>query len=59
MHLQKCLTFGVHIKIDLDFMNDFISAIIKLAIKDVVIYADRKIKATKDVVNMPREDDVE
>ena len=42
-------------KIDLDFMNDLISAIIKLAIKDVVIYADRKIKATKDVVNMPRE----
>ena len=38
-------------KIDLDFMNDFISAIIKLAIMDVVIYADRKIKATKDVVN--------
>lgn len=37
-------------KIDLDFMNDFISAIIKLAIKDVVIYADRKIKATKDIV---------
>jgi len=36
-------------KIDLDFMNDFISAIIKLAIKDVVMYADRKIKATKDV----------
>ncbi len=37
-------------KIDLDFMNDFISAIIKLSIKDVVIYADKKIKATKDVV---------
>ncbi len=37
-------------KIDLDFMNDFISAIIKIAIKDVVMYADRKIKATKDVV---------
>lgn len=37
-------------KIDLDFMNDFISAIIKLAIKDIVIYADRKIKATKAVV---------
>ena len=38
-------------KIDLDFMNEFISAIIKLAIKDVVIYSDRKIKATKDVVS--------
>ncbi len=37
-------------KIDLDFMNDFISAIIKLSIKDVVMYADRKINATKDVV---------
>ncbi len=37
-------------KFDLDFMNDFISAIIKLAIKDIVIYADRKIKATKAVV---------
>ena len=38
-------------KIDLDFMNEFISAIIKLAIKDVVIYSDRKIKATKDVIS--------
>lgn len=38
-------------KIDLDFMNEFISAIIKLAIKDIVIYSDRKIKATKDVVS--------
>ena len=37
-------------KIDLDFMNDFISAIIKLTIKDVVIYADKKINATKNVV---------
>lgn len=38
-------------KVDLDFMNDFISAIIKLAIKDVVLYADRKVNATKTVVN--------
>ena len=37
-------------KIDLDFMDAFISAIIKLVIKDVVVYADRKIKATKDVI---------
>lgn len=37
-------------KIDFEFMNDFISAIIKLTIKDVVKYTDRKIKATKDVV---------
>lgn len=31
-------------------MNDFISAIIKLAIQDVVIYADKKIEATKQVI---------
>ena len=37
-------------KIALDFMNDFISAIIKLAIQDVVIYADKKIEATKQVI---------
>ncbi len=37
-------------EIALDFMNTFISAIIKLAIKDVVLYADRKIAATKKVV---------
>ncbi len=37
-------------KIDLDFMDAFISAIIKLVIKDVVVYADRKIKATKEVI---------
>lgn len=37
-------------KIDLDFMNDFISAIIKLVIKDVVIYTDRKINAAKEVI---------
>ena len=38
-------------KIDLDFMDAFISAVIKLAIKDVVVYTDRKIKATKQVVS--------
>ena len=37
-------------KIALDFMNDFISAIIKLAIQDVVTYADKKIEATKQVI---------
>lgn len=31
-------------KIDLDFMDAFISAIIKLTIKDVVIYADKKLR---------------
>lgn len=46
-------------KIDLDFMNDFISAIIKLSIKDVILYADRKIKATKNIINIPREGDIE
>lgn len=38
-------------RIDFDFMENFISAIQKLAIKDVVAYTDKKIKATKDVVN--------
>lgn len=37
-------------KIDFDFMETFISAIKKLAIKDVVIYSDQKIAATKAVV---------
>jgi len=32
-------------------METFISAVEKLVIKDVVMYADRKIKATKDVIN--------
>lgn len=37
-------------KIYFELMNSFISAIKKLAIKDVVLYADRKIAATKSVV---------
>jgi hypothetical protein len=32
-------------------METFISAIQKLVIKEVVLYADRKIAATKTVVN--------
>lgn len=36
-------------KIDFEFMETFISAIQKLVIKDVVIYANRKINATKSV----------
>ena len=36
--------------IDYDFMNSLISAVQKLVIKEVVIYADEKIKATKKVV---------
>ena len=37
-------------KIDYEFMEKFISAIRKLVIKDVVLYADQKIAATKRVV---------
>lgn len=37
-------------KINFEFMNDFIAAIIKLTIKDVVKYTDRKIEATKEVI---------
>ena len=38
-------------KIDFAFMETFISAIKKLAIKDVVLYSDKKIAATKAVVS--------
>lgn len=38
-------------KIDFDFMETFISAIKKLAIKDVVLYSDQKIAATRAVVS--------
>ena len=37
-------------EIDFEYMRIFIQAIKKLVIKDVVIYADEKIKATKKVV---------
>ena len=37
-------------KIDFNYMDVFISAIQKLAIKDVVLYADRRIAATKEVI---------
>lgn len=37
-------------KIDFGFMETFISAIEKLAIKDVVLYSNQKIEATKKVV---------
>lgn len=36
-------------KIDFALMETFISAIKKLAIKDVVLYSDRKIAATKTI----------
>lgn len=38
-------------KIDFAFMDTFISAIKKLAIKEVVLYSDRKIAATKELVS--------
>ena len=37
-------------EIDYAFINSFISAIQKLVIKDVVLYADSKIEATKSIV---------
>lgn len=37
-------------RIDFGLMENFISAMKKLAIKDVVLYADKKISATKSVV---------
>ena len=36
---------------DYEFMENYISAIQKLVIKDVVLYADSKIEATKSIVN--------
>ena len=38
-------------KIDFDFMETFISAMKKIAIKDVVKYSDAKIKATEEIVS--------
>ena len=38
-------------KIDFAFMDTFISAIKKLTIKEVVLYSDRKIAATKELVS--------
>ena len=43
-------------KIDFAFMETFISAIKKMAIKDVVLYSDKKIAATKKVVTKKSED---
>ena len=45
------LLLKVNGKIALDFMNDFISAIIKTAIQDVVIYTDEKVKVTKQLID--------
>ena len=38
-------------KIDISFMEDFIKVVEKLVIKDIVIWADKKIAATKQVVD--------
>lgn len=38
-------------KIDFEFMEAYIPAITKLVIKDVVKYADKRIVATKKIVN--------
>ena len=38
-------------EINFSFMENFIKAIEKLVIKDVVLWADKKIEATKKVVN--------
>ena len=38
-------------EIDYEFMENFIKAIEKLVIKDVVLWADKKIEATKEVVS--------
>ena len=37
-------------EIDFDYMATLVQAIKKLAIKDVVLYADKQIEATKEVV---------
>ena len=45
-------------KIDFDFIENFIVAIQKLVIKNVVLYSDRKIKATKEVAAEKKRNDV-
>lgn len=37
-------------QIDFEYMETYINAIKKLAIKDVVMYADKKIEATRSVI---------
>lgn len=37
--------------VDYDYMDILISAIHKLVIRDVVLYADKKIEATKKAIN--------
>ena len=47
---DKILLPCIHGQVDFSKMDTFISAIQKLVIKDVVLYADREIEATKQVV---------
>lgn len=52
--VAKNINFTLPIKngeIDYDFIKNFIKAIEKLVIKDVVLWADKKIEATKKVIN--------
>ena len=48
---DKILLPCIHGQVDFSKMGTFISAIQKLVIKDVVLYADREIEATKQVIN--------
>ncbi len=48
---DKILLPCIHGQVDFSKMETFISAIQKLVIKDVVLYADREIEATKQVVS--------
>lgn len=38
-------------KLDISFMEDFIKVVEKLVIKDIVIWTDKKIEATKQVAD--------
>ena len=48
---KKILLPVIDGEIDFNFMETYISAITKLAIKDVVKYADKRIAATKKIIN--------
>lgn len=45
--IERAEIFVDYGKIDFGFMDRFISAVKKLAIKEVVLYSDRKIAATR------------
>lgn len=38
-------------QIDFEYMETYINAIKKLVIKDVIVFADQKITATKEIIN--------